>query len=69
VEAAETLAKAANIISASPGALHLRTLQALSNISADKTNTIKYLLPIEGQELSSTQMPEPEVSIKKKGTK
>lgn len=69
VEAAKTLADAANIISASPGALHLRTLQSLSNISADKTNTIKYLLPIEGQELSSLQPPEPQVSVKKKGTK
>lgn len=55
VEASETLAKAAAIIASSPGALHLRTLQALSTLSSDKTNTITYLLPIEGQMLSADE--------------
>ena len=49
VEAAETMAQAAKMIATQPGALHLRTLQALSNLSADKTNTITYLLPLAGQ--------------------
>jgi regulator of protease activity HflC (stomatin/prohibitin superfamily) len=68
VEAAETLAKAARAIATTPGALHLRTLQALSNLSADKTNTITYLLPIEGQDLTfgREDMPEPSVSVGKK---
>lgn len=66
VEASETLQKAARIISASPGALHLRTLQALSTLSADKTNTITYLLPIEGQSLPDGEMDEPEVKVGKK---
>lgn len=51
VEAANTMAEAARIIAESPGALHLRTLQALSNLSADKTNNITYLLPFEGQNI------------------
>ncbi len=52
VEAARTMAEAAKVIASSHGAVHLRTLQALSNISADKTNSITYILPIEGQSIS-----------------
>lgn len=67
VQAAGVMAKAANIISSTPGALHLRTLQALSNLSADKTNTITYLLPIEGQELpGNDDAPGPKVIVGKK---
>lgn len=68
VEAAATLAKAATLIASSPGALHLRTLQALSNLSADKTNTITYLLPIEGQQLTDIdeKKAEPKVMVGKK---
>ncbi|MFH1095077.1 MAG: slipin family protein [Candidatus Micrarchaeota archaeon] len=76
VEAAGTMAEAAKVISSSPGAVHLRTLQALSNLSADKTNTITYLLPIEGQSLSSLEgtdrgadLPEPKVTVAKKEIK
>jgi regulator of protease activity HflC (stomatin/prohibitin superfamily) len=46
--AAEKLSKAARILSESPGALHLRTLQMISSISADKTNIMNFVLPIEG---------------------
>lgn len=46
--AADRLAEAAKILSESPGALHLRTLQMISSISADKTNLLKFILPIEG---------------------
>jgi regulator of protease activity HflC (stomatin/prohibitin superfamily) len=46
--AAEKLAKAAKILSESPGALHLRTLQMISSVSADKTNVMNFVLPIEG---------------------
>ncbi len=51
VEASKTIVEASRILTSTPGALHLRTLQALTNLSADKTNTITYLLPLTGQSL------------------
>ena len=39
-KAAQTLAKA-------EGALHLRTLQSLNNISSDKSNTVVFTVPLE----------------------
>jgi regulator of protease activity HflC (stomatin/prohibitin superfamily) len=47
VAAAENMAKAARMLAASPGALHLRTLQSLNDISSDQSNTIVYAVPIE----------------------
>lgn len=47
VEASENLAKAAELMSKTPGAMHLRTLTTLSDISADKGNTIIFALPVE----------------------
>ena len=47
VEASNNLAKAAEIMSKTPGAMHLRTLSTLSDISGDKSNTILFCLPIE----------------------
>lgn len=47
VEASENLAKAAKIMATTPGAMHLRTLSTLNDISADKSNTIVVALPIE----------------------
>ena len=47
VEASENLAKAAGLMSKTPGAMHLRTLSTLSDISADKGNTIIFALPVE----------------------
>lgn len=47
VEASENLSKAARIMSETPGALHLRTLSTLSDISSDKSNTVVFCLPIE----------------------
>ena len=47
VEASENLSKAAKIMSETPGALHLRTLSTLSDISSDKSNTVVFCLPIE----------------------
>lgn len=47
VEASENLAKAAQIMSTTPGALHLRTLSTLSDISSDQSNTIIFALPVE----------------------
>ena len=47
VEAANNLAKAASIISEVPGALHLRTLSTINDISSDQSNTIIFALPGE----------------------
>lgn len=47
VEASDNLAKAAKIMAETPGALHLRTLSTLSDISSDKSNTVVFCLPIE----------------------
>ena len=47
VEASENLAKAASIMSSSPGALHLRTLATLNDLSSDQSNTIIFAVPIE----------------------
>jgi len=44
---AENLTKAADMLSASPGALHLRTLQSVNDISSDQSNTTIWVLPIE----------------------
>lgn len=46
-EAAKNLAKAAEIMSATPGALHLRTLATLNDVSSDQSNTIIFAVPIE----------------------
>lgn len=47
VEASENLAKAAEIMSSTPGTLHLRTLSTINDISSDQSNTIIFALPIE----------------------
>lgn len=47
VSAAENLARAAQILSASNGALHLRTLNSINDISSDASNTIVFTLPLE----------------------
>ena len=39
--------KAANLLGSTPGALHLRTLATLNDISSDQSNTIVFALPIE----------------------
>lgn len=45
--AAENLRKAAEILAASPGALHLRTLNSINDISSDQSNTIVFAVPME----------------------
>ena len=47
VEASSNMAKAASILAQNPGALHLRTLQSINDISSDKSNTIVFALPLE----------------------
>ena len=47
VESAQNLAEAAATMSATPGALHLRTLATLNDLSSDQSNTIIFAVPIE----------------------
>jgi regulator of protease activity HflC (stomatin/prohibitin superfamily) len=47
VIASQNLAKAAEILSASKGALHLRTLNSINDISSDESNTVVFTLPLE----------------------
>ena len=47
VEAAENLAKAAAMMGSTPGALHLRTLSTLNDLSSDQYNTVIFAVPIE----------------------
>jgi len=47
VVAAVNMAKAANTLTKSQGALHLRTLQSMNDISSDRSNTIVFAVPLE----------------------
>lgn len=47
VIAAENIAKAAKTLAEAPGALHLRTLQTLNDLSSDQSNTVIFATPIE----------------------
>lgn len=45
--ASENMAKAATMLASAPGALHLRTLQSINDMSSDQSNTVVYMLPVE----------------------
>jgi len=47
VTAAENIRKAAELLSSAPGALHLRTLQSINDISSDQSNTTIWMVPVE----------------------
>ena len=47
VEASKNLAIAAETMASIPGALHLRTLSTINDVSSDQSNTIIFALPIE----------------------
>lgn len=47
VASAENMAKAAAILASSTGALHLRTLQSINDISSDQSNTVVFAVPLE----------------------
>lgn len=47
VEASKNLAEAAEMMASKPGALHLRTLATINDISSDQSNTIIFAVPIE----------------------
>jgi regulator of protease activity HflC (stomatin/prohibitin superfamily) len=46
-EAANNLANAAKTLAQAPGALHLRTLETINDVSSDQSNTIFFAMPIE----------------------
>lgn len=46
-QASQNLADAADKLSASPGALHLRTLTTLNDLSSDQSNTVIFAVPLE----------------------
>ncbi len=45
--ASQNMAEAARVLAASPGALHLRTLQSINDISSDQSNTVVFTVPME----------------------
>lgn len=45
--AAANISEAAKTLAGAPGALHLRTLQSMNDISSDQSNTIIFMTPIE----------------------
>lgn len=47
VAAAKNMSDAARMLSEVPGALHLRTLQSINDISSDKSNTVVFTVPLE----------------------
>ena len=54
-ESATHLANAASIMASTPGALHLRTLATLNDLSSDQSNTIIFAIPIEVLSAFGTQ--------------
>lgn len=47
VIAAENMSKAAELLNQQTGALHLRTLQTLNDLSSDQSNTVVFAVPLE----------------------
>lgn len=47
VLAAKNLTKAAEMMAHTPGALHLRTLNSINDISSDQSNTVVFAVPME----------------------
>jgi len=47
VSAAKNLKEAADILASSSGALHLRTLNSINDISSDQSNTVVFAVPLE----------------------
>jgi regulator of protease activity HflC (stomatin/prohibitin superfamily) len=45
--ASTNLSKAAEVLGKTPGALHLRTLYSLNDLSSDQSNTVIFALPVE----------------------
>ena len=65
VEAAKNLAEAANTMASTPGALHLRTLSTISDISSAQSNTILMCLPMEILDAFKAVAKNPDEVVKK----
>ena len=65
VEAAKNLAEAANTMASTPGALHLRTLSTISDISSNQSNTILMCLPMEILDAFKAVAKNPDEVVKK----
>ena len=68
IEAAENLRQAAETISRTPGALELRRLETLTDISQDQSNTIVFAVPLETLRdtmKASSGMKVPKLNVKK----
>jgi len=50
VEASQNLALAAETMAKTPGAMHLRTLSTINDVSSDQSNTLIFCIPIEMME-------------------
>lgn len=48
--AAQNVAEAAKTLATTPGALHLRTLQSINDLSSDQSNTTVWMVPVEALE-------------------
>jgi len=48
VQASANMAQAAQTLNQQPGALHLRTLQSINDLSSDQSNTTIWMVPLEG---------------------
>ena len=46
--AARNITDAAKMLAEAPGALHLRTLQSINDLSSDQSNTTIWMVPVEG---------------------
>ena len=67
VIAAGNMAKAARTLSEAKGALHLRTLQSINDISSDKSNTLIFAVPLEvlrAFETFGKELPEKNKNVK-----
>ena len=47
VEASKNLAIAAETMASTPGAMHLRTLSTINDVSSDQSNTLIFCIPVE----------------------
>lgn len=56
-QAAEKLAQAAQVISSTPGAMQLRQLQTMVEVSAEKNSTLIFPIPMEFMEIARSFVP------------
>jgi len=52
------MAKAASVLASVPGAMHLRTLQSINDISSDQSNTVIFAVPLEVLRAFEGKLPE-----------